>query len=120
MRHDKKTNTNVNQKASDENKIATLTEDALNVTMPAPGGVIIHKYKGVEYQVSVLEDGFLYNGCKYKSLSAVAKRITGKLSSGGYEFFKLKYQAKPKYIPMPEPGSVFTREFKGVKHQIAV
>lgn len=47
-----------------------------------PGTILVREYKGMEYQVAVLEDGYQYDGCKYSSLSAVAKTITGTLWSG--------------------------------------
>ena len=36
--------------------------------------------------VTVMKDGFEYNGMKYSSLSAVAKKITGRKISGRYFF----------------------------------
>jgi hypothetical protein len=45
--------------------------------LPAPGTVLTRKYKGALLQVRVLPNGFEDNGLAYKSLSAVAKAITG-------------------------------------------
>ena len=56
---------------------------------PAPGARLIREWNGVEYVVSVLDDGFEYNGCKYKSLSSIAKAITGTHWSGPL-FFGLR------------------------------
>lgn len=56
--------------------------------LPIPGTVIIKEYKGVKLEVKVLESGFEYNNNTYKSLSAVAKRITG-AHWNGYLFFNL-------------------------------
>lgn len=47
-----------------------------------PGTILVREYKGMEHQVAVLEDGYQYDGCKYPSLSAVAKIITGTAWSG--------------------------------------
>lgn len=44
---------------------------------PRPGTVLTRTYKRREIRVSVLDGGFEFEGEKYKSLSAVAKAITG-------------------------------------------
>jgi hypothetical protein len=53
-----------------------------------PGSVITRVYKGETLEVKVLADGFEYEGETYKSLSAVAKHITGS-HCNGYQFFRL-------------------------------
>lgn len=50
------------------------------------GSVLVRLYHGVEYQVAVLDDGYQYQGCKYRSLSAVAREITGMTWSGNAFF----------------------------------
>ena len=57
--------------------------------LPAAGMAIVRKYKGRTIQVVVLEDGFEYAGSRYKSLSAVAKAITGS-HCNGFRFFNLE------------------------------
>ena len=57
--------------------------------LPAPGLTIPRVYKGVEYIVTVMESGFEFEGELYKSLSAIAKKITGQ-HWNGYRFFKLE------------------------------
>lgn len=57
--------------------------------VPIPGSVIIRVYKRKALEVHVLADGFEFEGEKYKSLSAVAKQITG-THCNGYHFFRLK------------------------------
>jgi len=56
--------------------------------LPIPGTVITKEYKDASYQVKVLEKGFEYNGKIYKTLSAIAKEITG-AHWNGYLFFNL-------------------------------
>lgn len=56
--------------------------------LPAPGTVILREYKGTEYRVEVLEDGFLYDRERYGSLSKVAKAVTG-THWNGFLFFSL-------------------------------
>ena len=57
--------------------------------LPTPGTALIRKYKGRTIQVSVLHEGFEYDGECYKSLSAVAKAITGS-HCNGFRFFQLR------------------------------
>ena len=56
--------------------------------LPIPGTIITKKYKGTSYQIKVLEKGFEYNGKIYKSLTAVAKEMSG-AHWNGYLFFNL-------------------------------
>ncbi|MDG4575378.1 MAG: DUF2924 domain-containing protein [Defluviicoccus sp.] len=43
---------------------------------PIAGTKLIREWKGVEHTVTVLDDGYDYQGCPYKSLSAIARAIT--------------------------------------------
>jgi Protein of unknown function (DUF2924) len=54
--------------------------------LPPPGTVLIRPYKGQTLQVRVLADGLVYDGKVYRSLSAVAKAITGTHCSGHWFF----------------------------------
>lgn len=56
--------------------------------LPAPGSVLTRNYKGQRVQVTVLERGFEYQGRRYRSLSAVAKAVTGQ-HWNGHHFFAL-------------------------------
>ena len=61
---------------------------------PIPGTVLIREYKGVEHRVTVTHDGqFEYQGCVYRSLSRIAREITGAQWSGPL-FFGLRKQAR--------------------------
>ena len=69
--------------------IAKLYIEPKNRAEHIPTGTrITREYLGVEYIVTVLRDGFEYNGLKYKTLSGIAKIITGRKISGR-NFFKL-------------------------------
>ncbi len=50
--------------------------------IPMPGTVLSREYKGTTVQVTVLANGFDYEGAVYSSLSAAAKAITGSHTSG--------------------------------------
>lgn len=62
--------------------------------LPPPGSVITRGYKRRNLQVMVLPDGFEFEGEVYKSLSAVAKAITGSHCSGNL-FFRLAGKGGP-------------------------
>jgi len=47
-----------------------------------PGNHLVREWNGRTYQVEVLDKGFLMDGKRYTSLSAIAKRITGAHWSG--------------------------------------
>ena len=59
-----------------------------NDRLPPAGTILSRPYKGTMVHVRVLEQGFVYEGTIYPSLSAVAKAITGSHCSG-YLFFRL-------------------------------
>jgi hypothetical protein len=54
-----------------------------------PGTKICREWQGAMYQVEVLKDSFEYGGKKWKSLSAIARKITGTRWNGP-KFFKLQ------------------------------
>lgn len=56
--------------------------------LPIPGTVITKEYKGTRIQVKTLEKGFEWNGKIYRSLTAIAKEITG-AHWNGFLFFNL-------------------------------
>lgn len=58
---------------------------------PISGTRLIREWQGVEHCVTVLDDGFEYQGRPYKSLSAIARIITG-TRWNGWVFFGLKSQ----------------------------
>jgi Protein of unknown function (DUF2924) len=63
-------------------------------TRPITGTQLIREWKGVEHRVTVRDEDFEYQGRPYKSLSAVARAITG-TRWNGLIFFGLKNQARP-------------------------
>jgi hypothetical protein len=50
--------------------------------MPIIGTKLVRTYQGIEYQVTILEDGYEFEGGIYTSLSKIAKKITGTAWSG--------------------------------------
>ena len=47
-----------------------------------PGGRLLREWNGTTHVVEVLDDGFLWNGETYRSLSVIARTITGSHWSG--------------------------------------
>jgi hypothetical protein len=56
---------------------------------PIAGTRLLREYQGVEQIVTVLQDGFEWQGRPYQSLSAIARAITG-TRWNGWVFFGLK------------------------------
>jgi hypothetical protein len=54
-----------------------------------PGTRLMREWQGRTYEVVVLDDGLSWQGTQYRSLSAIARRITGTAWSGPL-FFGLK------------------------------
>ena len=63
--------------------------------LPMPGTVLTREYKGRTIVVTILPNGFEYEGKVYKSLSAVARAVTG-THWNGYHFFQLGKHGKRK------------------------
>ena len=61
--------------------------------LPMPGTVLTRTYKGETISVMVLDRGFEFDGDIYKSLTAVAKSVTG-THWNGYHFFGLKKEGR--------------------------
>jgi hypothetical protein len=57
--------------------------------LPISGTRLIREWQGVEHCVTVLDDSFEYQGRPYKSLSSIARAITG-TRWNGWLFFGLK------------------------------
>ena len=58
-------------------------------SMPITGTRLLREWQGAEYVVTVTADGFDWQGRPYKSLSAIARAITG-TRWNGWAFFGLK------------------------------
>jgi len=67
--------------------------DARDSRLPPPGTLVQREYQGKTIAVTVLENGFLYNGRTYSSLSAIAHEVTGTRWNGFVFFHLLAKQA---------------------------
>ena len=77
-----------------KNKLLTISDNKphkkkITPKKLLPGTKICKKWGDVTHEVEVLKDGFSYGGQKFKSLSAIAKIITG-TKWNGLKFFKIK------------------------------
>lgn len=87
--------------ASDAKPAASLGDERV----PPPGTVLTRVYRGEAYHVVVHKDGFEYDGQIFRSLSAIAKLITG-THWNGLLFFKLaKPQTDRTSKPKPREGA---------------
>jgi hypothetical protein len=64
--------------------------------LPAPGTVIEREYKGKTHKVTVNADDFTYQGRSFRSLSAIARAVTGYGACSGTLFFGIAKPAAPK------------------------
>ena len=60
---------------------------------PAPGAILVKQHKGEDHEIKVLDSGFEYRGDHYRSLSALAKKITG-TTWNGYLFLDRALKAQ--------------------------
>lgn len=68
--------------------LSVASNPGRDVRLPAAGTELIRAYRGREHRVVVHEADFEYDGRRYRSLSAVAKQITG-TAWNGMVFFGL-------------------------------
>lgn len=66
--------------------------------LPRTGSILVREWQGATHHVTVVDDGFLWNGRSYRSLSAIARAITG-TNWNGPRFFGLReINGKPSEI----------------------
>jgi hypothetical protein len=70
--------------------------------LPMPGSVLVRVHKDTENRVTVLPEGFDYQGQRYASLSQIARLITG-TPWNGFLFFGLQRRTRPS-----QPGEART------------
>ena len=74
-------------KASSAKKVARAA--TADPRLPPAGAAIVRDYRGRTVRVVVLADGFEFEGERYRSLSAIAKAVTGS-HVNGFRFFNLE------------------------------
>jgi hypothetical protein len=73
--------------------VLTPLQRASDPRLPRPGTILNRRYRGQLHRVQVLADGFSYEDTIHRSLSAVAKAITGS-HCNGFLFFRLTPKEK--------------------------
>ncbi|ABK45163.1 conserved hypothetical protein [Magnetococcus marinus MC-1] len=63
--------------AAEEKTMDRTPNPIRNDGLPVAGTRLVREWKGVEHSCTVLDDGFEYQGRKFKSLSAAARAVTG-------------------------------------------
>jgi len=77
-----------NPRANGESVVRVALPAGDEARLPAPGSVLRRQYKGRAVLVRVLPKGFEYDGEVYRSLSAIAAKVTGS-HWNGFRFFGL-------------------------------
>ena len=81
-----------------------------------PGTRLMREWQGRTYEVVVLDDGFSWQSTQYRSLSAIARKITGTAWSGPL-FFGLKRTRsagrRSSQAPLPVCGTMESRDAAG-------
>lgn len=72
--------------------VSVKLEASADERLPAPGTLLRREYKGRAILVRVLPKGFEYDGEVYRSLSAIAAKVTGS-HWNGFRFFGLQQPA---------------------------
>jgi hypothetical protein len=73
--------------------------------LPAPGTVIEREYKGKTHKVTVNAEDFTYGGKPFRSLTAVAKEVTGYKAISGTLFFGVAKRADAPAKATPTPAT---------------
>lgn len=72
-------------------RLETTRKPRRDPRLPLPGTIITKAYKGRELHLLVLDDGFEWDGRHFRSLSAVARAVTGARWNGRL-FFGLTHR----------------------------
>lgn len=79
----------LSKRARDELRRVAISPAARPARQPRSGAQLVREWNGVPHIVDIVEDGYVYRGQAYASLTAIAFEITGARWSGP-RFFGLK------------------------------
>lgn len=74
-------------------RLASAPEKKSTPRRLAPGARLLREWRGRTLAVDVIDDGFLFEGKRYASLSAIARQATG-VARNGPAFFGLSRRGK--------------------------
>ena len=69
--------------------VSTVLKPPVDRRIPEPGASLVKTYRGQTIRVVVRSSGFEFNGEQYKSLTSVARAVTGQRRINGFQFFNL-------------------------------
>jgi hypothetical protein len=75
--------------ASTSRTVSTVLKPPIDRRIPEPGASLVRTYKGQTIRVVVRSSSFEFNGEQYKSLTAIARVVTGQRRINGFQFFNL-------------------------------
>jgi hypothetical protein len=78
---------------------ATDAPESPTSPLPRTGTILVREWRGTTHQVAVVDNGFLWRGKTHRSLSSIARAITG-TNWNGPRFFGMREPTKP----IPEAG----------------
>ena len=82
----------VGEMATVTQPVSTCRDRANDPRLPPPGSALVRQYKGRTIRVVVLEEGgFECDGERFRTLTALARKITGS-HMNGFRFFRLGVQ----------------------------
>ena len=67
----------------------TGSANPATTVLPRTGTVLMREWRGTTHQVTVVDDRFIWNGTTYRSLSSIARAITG-TNWNGPRFFGMR------------------------------
>ena len=68
----------------------TMISPPADHRIPLPGANLVKTYKGRSIQVMVRPNSFEFEGTQYKTLTAIARVVTGQKNINGFHFFGLR------------------------------
>ncbi len=68
---------------------ATDAPKSATSPLPRTGTILVREWRGTTHQVAVVDEGFLWNGKTHRSLSSIARAITG-TNWNGPRFFGMR------------------------------
>jgi len=69
-------------------ELKQLLKSSITINTGKSGTKLVREYQGQKHEVSIIDGDFFYMGIKYKSLSKIAREITGTNWNGNL-FFKV-------------------------------
>lgn len=70
-------------------EVVAATPSNRDPRLPQVGAILTKTFKGRELKVVVAADGFEFEGERFRSLSAIARKVAGGTSWNGFGFFGL-------------------------------